>query len=683
MGDFTPVLLEEGAFTGGSDRTISFGTALTSGRVVLVVVYQRDGNGACNVDTAGWSLLAENTGAGSFDDSVVVFGKVSDGTETSVRVDVPSNPSAGGRWHLIQIPNVSLPAAGTASNSGTSSTLTAGTATPGGNGVVVGAFTQESGSATFTQSGSWSILDQITPVSTHPSGCFVYQEMSTAGNPTVSSSVSADFRGVSIALVGAVVAGARADWDADGFGAALSLDDIGPYVQSWRITRGASPELTGGAQPGQMTLTLKNTGNRFNPENTSGTLYGKLRDGVPIWLGVNSEGQFSGTAVRGLFGGRIEDITPVPVPGATVPPTVEITATDALAYLQRTPVRIEDSRTRSHKALRQAILDAAGITSYTIPPEIETMPLSSADGNAAQLLDELNRATGTRHFIEPGDSATAWFSYVARDRHWHLAGTAQGTLAGTAHVDPPSGWRRSADTVINQQRVTFEPVTFTPATVTVWEQDPVPFSFTSAASQTFWVDFDDFVDSPTVDISYTGSTVTSTLTPFGETAKLVLTSGGTSTVSALSIEGALARRAPAESVVANNTTSQADPRGIRSGSDISGDYVGVLASARGLAEHVVWRFGSPQVRPTLTVQNWFPYQFDLDLFDLISFSSTELGVTSRLFEIVGLVHEGNHAGTAAIHHTATYTLQECRVQSATNWFQTDVHAPDGSAITGY
>ena len=456
---------------------------------------------------------------------------------------------------------------------------------------------------------------------------------------------------------------------------------IGPYIQAWRISRGASPELTGGAQPGQMSLTLKNTSNQFNPENSGSPIINLLTDGVPIWVGVNSDGQLSGTAVRGLFGGRVVDITPLPVPGAPHPPTVEITAEDELARLGRVRTSIATSRERSHSDLRSEVLANAQVLNTDLPPEISTMPLSGADGYALGVLEELNRATGTRHFIQPADSAEDWYTYVARDRHWHLAGTAQGTVAGTAHVTSVDGWRRSADTVINQQRVTFEPIAFTPATVTVWESDALPFAFTG--SRDIWVQFDDYVDSPTVDIAYTGSTVTSSVTPFGETAKLTISSAGTSTVTALSLEGPLARRAPSESYVANNTTSQGGSRGIRSGSDVSGDYVGVLASARGLAEHVVWRFGSPQVRPTLTVQNWFPYQFDLDLFDLISFSSTELGVTSRLFEIVGLVHEGNHAGSVAIHHTTTYTLQECRVQTATNWFQTDVHAPDGSAITGY
>jgi hypothetical protein len=232
--------------------------------------------------------------------------------------------------------------------------------------------------------------------------------------------------------------------------------------------------------------------------------------------------------------------------------------------------------------------------------------------------------------------------------------------------------------------VSYTPVTFTPR-ITVWEADEtaVPFRVRSSRAKTMWVDFDDFVSGGTVSFNYTGSTVTAAYVHFGDTGKITLTSAGTSHVTALEVLGYLARRAPTESYVADNTASQAGARGVRAGSDINTDYVGTLASARGLAEHVVWRFGTPQVRPTLTVTNWIPEQFELDLFDVISFSSPQLGVTNRLFEIVGLTHEGNRASPTIVEHVTTYVLQESRVQSATHWFCTDIHAPDGSAILGY
>jgi hypothetical protein len=75
--------------------------------------------------------------------------------------------------------------------------------------------------------------------------------------------------------------------------------------------------------------------------------------------------------------------------------------------------------------------------------------------------------------------------------------------------------------------------------------------------------------------------------------------------------------------------------------------------------------------------------FTVDLFDVISFTSPQLGLTSRLFEVVGLTLEGNRAATGSIHHTATYVLQECRVQSATGWFVADTSTANGTAVLGY
>jgi hypothetical protein len=91
-----------------------------------------------------------------------------------------------------------------------------------------------------------------------------------------------------------------------------------------------------------------------------------------------------------------------------------------------------------------------------------------------------------------------------------------------------------------------------------------------------------------------------------------------------------------------------------------------------MARHIVWRFGDNQYRPTLTVENWLPTQFSLDLFDRIAITSTQLGVTARIFEIVGLTHHCIlAAATGAVHHVVTYTLQESRVQTATSWMTWD------------
>lgn len=469
------------------------------------------------------------------------------------------------------------------------------------------------------------------------------------------------------------------DWDGDGFDRG-DYDETTPRGMSWVITRGASPELTGGSQPGSCTLVLRNRDDRFNPENDSSPVHDQLRDGVPLWIGVNDQGRLvGGTGVNGLFGGRLTEITPIPAGGAEEPPTVEMLAEDALGWYGRTPVRVVDARDRSQADLRLAALVAAGETRYDLPAEPRGLPLSSADGQLASVLDAINAANGTRHFAKPADSYTDWYAYTARDRMFKVGAAADASLdAGADHVISTSGWRKTAAVVINEQKATITPLSFPDFRSIVWQAETLPIIVHSGASidkRTIWATFDDFVDDAEVEIASTTGT-TATLTSFGRSAKIVL-SAPPCHVTRLVITGRKVRRGLEQSVVVDDLDSQLAPRGVRAGSELSGDYIGSIAAAHGFATHIVWRFGEPQYRPTLTVVNWLPYQFQLDLFDLVSFTSSQIGVDDRLFEIVGLQHTGVLATAGPVYHEAVYTLQECRVQEPIDWFTWDVSDWDG------
>lgn len=477
-------------------------------------------------------------------------------------------------------------------------------------------------------------------------------------------------------------AGPYADWEFDGFS---TNDEFGEFVESWRITRGSPPEVTGAASIGQATIVLNNpTDDRFNPLNSSGPLYGQLTDGVPVWIGVNSDGALTGSDPRGLFAGYLQSIRPIPQQGNTRALKVELQCQDALARYGRTPARVAPDIFRSHREMREAVLDAIGETRVNLAREIHTTPLSSWDGKALAALEELNKANGTRHFIKPANDADAWYSYTTRNRQWRLGGTVDASISGTVDHFTSDGWTLSGDTAINQQRASVTPVTFTQGAIEVWQAETVPFRVLTGKPKSFFVEFDDYVRDPTVNVNSSGSALTATLEPFGDTAKLTLTSAGTSTVSALSIEGRLARRMPTESYVADDTASQA-LRGERAGSDIGSTFIGIMASARGIAKHVVWRYGSPQFRPTLTVTNWLPEQFEIDLYDVISVTIAKLSMTARRFEVVGLTHEGRRAHSASLHeHVTTYVLQECRVQTDDpGWFVLDASLLDDPDVLAY
>ena len=480
--------------------------------------------------------------------------------------------------------------------------------------------------------------------------------------------------------------GVWADWDGDGFGEIGSDDDLTSDMASWTITRGASAEITGGAQPGTATVILNSPADdRYNPLHADGPLAGHLTDGVPFWIGVNADGALAGHDPRGLFGGRIKDITPLVASGTDVAPQVEITCEDALSWLGRTSVGLADGLYLTHAEIRDAILATAGETRTDLPHETTTVPIAGWDGSALSALEALNAANGSRHFAKPEDVRDDWYTYTCRNRQWRLDATvdasvddASGGTDAQRGITGSSGWRLSADTVINQQKATVTPITWTSGQVTVWECSPLPFTIV-AGERVFWIAYDDYVDDPVPDINYTGTAPTVSLLSFGTTAKLTVESAGSTTVTGLSIEGRLARRGTAESVVVDDTASQAGFRGVRAGSEISGEWVGVLASARGLAAHIVWRYGTTQYRPTMTVEDWMPYQFEVDLFDVLSVTIAQLGMTNRLFEVVGLTHE---PVDIPVHRT-TFVLQECRVQTDPGWFILDTSLLDDDDILAY
>lgn len=545
---------------------------------------------------------------------------------------------------------------------------------------------------------AWDFGDGGTSTSQNPTHTYTTPGTYSVSLTATRSSDSSTCTQTVAAFINIAKAGVFIDWDGDGFGIG-AYDDVSADIDTgsgpgWTITRGADATVTGSAQPGALTLRLKNVklsagrpDDLYNPYNASGPLFDKLRDGVPIWVGPNSDGQITGDNPRGLFGGRITNITLIPSAGASVAPVVEIMAEDLLGFGVRLPVNLDYDEGRPQMALRQACLGYVGETRYDLDAEIETMPLSHAASDLASTLSAINAVNGTRHFVKPSNSYTDWYRYTTRNRQWRLDGTVDGSVdAGSEHVTGSDGWVRSADTVINEQKATVTPIDFTPGTFTVWQQAPLPLILTTANPQTIWLNFDDVVRNPVLNIAFSGSTPTTTLTTFGDTAKLELSvASGTCTIGALSVEGRLVRRAPAESYQKDDTGSQSNGRGVRAGSEISGEYLGVLAEARGIADHVVYRYASPQLRPTLTVENWLPDQFDRDLFDILAVTIAQLSMSARHFEIVGLTHTCDLAAPTAVHHTTTYVLQECAVQSDPGWFVlgTSELGPTGTDLLAY
>jgi PKD repeat protein len=745
--------------TGGFEAEWSF--TPTAGNPLLLFVWRRGGSEALDPATpSGWTLLESNRNASSSHDSILCYGKTSDGTETSVTFAKTIGTDALRPPHIVELDGASFADIETATNTAPSATtsITTGSVTPatgrpaiifGSDGIANDTFTTR----THTPGAGWTeLVDSQSGQTSGPFPSLYYKIVaSTSGsyNPsTTASAVGGAFppywRGITIALLGGSLTadfsgtpmsgnaplevdftdestGSPSSWSWD-FGdggtstsqnpthtytapgvytVTLEIDggdstrtrvgyitvstpgaivhwsdevieDITEDLVSCRRQRGAGSLADGGSYTGSATIVVRNRDNRYNPENTEGPLFGLLRDGARVWVGIN---KVDGTiipdpakTVKGVFAGRVTDVTVIPAPGAPYPSFVEFTCEDPLAWIGRTPVTIIASRHRSQLDLRTEILAAANEPSFDLCAEPTTLPLSYADGLAGNLLDELNRANGTRHFARPLDNPDDWYEYVTVRRTQKLDGAADATLsASDDHATGTSGWKTSSDTVINQQRATVEPVRFTSYQAIVWEAQDV--AFPADRQPKLWIEFDEFVDGPVLDVNVDGS-ATASITPFGKTALIEL--DGTGSITKLNVQGALARRSAAETVTVDDLDSQDDVRGVRAGSDLSGDFLGTLTSARGIAAHIVWRYADGKYRPDLVVENWFPEQFELEPYDLIAFTSSHIGVAARIFEILGDTLDMNLAASpSAVHHVTTFQLMESRVQEARTWFTLD------------
>jgi hypothetical protein len=684
---------------GATSVVVAPDTAWTAGNLLVAVATARGTGNPLNTP-GGWTNVPDDFATDTFDGGisrmcyrVVVAG------DTSFTWTKGFTGSAGvvvGEWSGVG----AFVDHATASVVAASATLTAGPlAVPSGGHLVVAAFiqaTRDGGVAGgLPLDYDWDV--DYTEITTEadegidhsgPAHTVAYK-VHTVASPTESVTCTAadsDTYGWMLAAfeVPALPGGVYIDPDDDGFTTADRFP-LG-HVESWRIQRGATAEITGAASIGSASIMLNNpSDDRYNPLNTSSPLYPLLTDGVPVWIGCNSDGALSGDDPRGLFGGRIKAITPIPVSGLDYAPKVELVCEDALGWYGRTPCRVEDAIGRTQREIRDAVLTALGETRVDLAREPRAVPLSSWDSNALAALEAINRANGTRHFVKPSDNADDWYAYTTRDRQWRLNATVDYTLAvGSGRSIDSSGWTLTGDTVINQQKATVTPVVFTQAAIEVWAAETLPFRVSTGSPKVIWVEFDDFVKDAVLDENHSGSSVTATLVNFGHTAKITLTSSGTTTMTRLSIAGRLARRLPAESYVADDLTSQGGSRGLRAGSDISGEFVGAISFAKGIASHVVWRYGNPQFRPTLTIQNWLPQMFEIDLFDTLSLTIAALGMTDRIFEVVGLTLEGKLAYSSAVkHHVLTLVLQESRTQTDPGWFVLDSSVLDGTDILAH
>jgi hypothetical protein len=499
----------------------------------------------------------------------------------------------------------------------------------------------------------------------------------------------------------------RVDWDnnADFTGTrywpllALSstYDDITGDVMDVTWGRGGTADF-GAASPGTAAITVDNSSGTYSPDNSSSVLFGKLLPGRPVWITATYS-----AVTYGIFAGFIRRIVPLP---ATK--TAQIFCEDALGRYQRAQVSVEPSESRSFKGFRTAILDAIGEAAgrRDLANEDDVVPFSAADSDSAlSVLEDLNHATATRHFIKPGTVAATWYQYTTRNRHYKLDVAADSTVVGT---DPAAmaGYEVTDEPINNYQRVSATPTVAADEASTIWEAPVLPVNLKSnvryiifasrwrrsfnpsgaitepgisrtSTAETVFVEFDNYVLDAALVYTATGSP-TVTFTASGKRAKIDIQAGGLdASITSMVITGRLVQPANPSQVVAEDTTSQT-AHGRYAGSDIATELV-FPSLAQGLADHLVWRFKDPRKRPAIEIRNKFPLMLQRELFDTISFSLTALGISSRRFEIVGISGSAAPGG----EWSTTWQLQETPEQPPlTTLFKLDTSTLDGTHVLG-
>lgn len=528
------------------------------------------------------------------------------------------------------------------------------------------------------------------------------------------------------------------DWDHDGFGDGtagspdprlvrmLPQEAVGGSGISDNVTTyvlGSQHDITGRRpgsanhidqpQPETYTFFLKNTDGRFTPTNVASPFYGKVKPGVPVWGGVNEDGTLSGTgqAVYGFMAGYVREFVPIPLPGATHAPWVEVLVDGPMANWRRRRARVEFEEGRTYAEYRGAILDSIGepatrrdlgyeadklafsgnsnskrgriapvtgsrdqFTLTTVPdfrlPETRTDPVA--------LLEALNLATGARHFVQPADTKELWYLYTTVPRTHNLDADVADSWFGT-DTTAIAGFRLSDEAILNVQEITFSQVHSTLSPVTVWEYGDVPFALTSTANRTIVADLGDFVIDAELDIAYSGSLVSSTFTNYGTGAVILVGSAGSSQVTALKIRGRRISRDSAQ--VIERSASGISPINERLAPSINTDYLQSQGLAEGRAAFTPWKFERALARPSAEFVRDFATTLRRHLYDVVDLTVAQLALTTLRSEITAIDFRATIAASAEVSDWRhTFELQETSNPDPLDLFVLDVSMLDGTDL---
>lgn len=392
-------------------------------------------------------------------------------------------------------------------------------------------------------------------------------------------------------------------------------EDKGPVI---RWGRGASFDGSTEA-PGYLRAIVQNPDRRFTPTNGSSPIIAQLRFNKKVRL----------TAVHSavtyyLFDGFLRSIE------LRDDGFAELVCQDALFFVERKEAYVPLSFSRTVRQFREALLADIGITTLDLAAGNggESMiGYSASEGkHVATLLAELNRATGTVHYIDPTSTGYNYktldrltFESAASVEDWldtDLSQPFASELGATEYAD---------ERLINRQRVKAYPRETPFTDKELWKQNRI---FVAASTtKTKWCDLSEIASNLSLNYELVSGSPSITLTAYGETAKLEIAAGGTAVeIRDVKIQGKAHPVDSKSSVISEDPTS-ISTYGRHEGELIDSRYIPTEEDADGLADYIVWRNKDAELVPAPRFINRFPTQLARDIGDVVRITSAELGET--------------------------------------------------------
>lgn len=364
-------------------------------------------------------------------------------------------------------------------------------------------------------------------------------------------------------------------------------------------TRGANFDGTT-ESPSSLDLTLSNMGHAYDPDNASSVFSGLIAPGLPVSVRIVDT---SVPKVYGAFYGRTRRFAPIPADLV-----VQVIAEDPFRTWMQTEATVSPSTSRNLSDFRSEVLSnvVSGFSSDMVNldatgPETDMPVTYAAQRTALNVLDEINVATGSIHWVHPEPFLDLPWVYETAARTtllgWSSAEHYDDTVSGSTGVVDLAPYDVTDEALVTYQRVT-PTIRRAISTATVWEGDSVPFNLALGEERDFTaiIDGDPILDPVTVTIEPTTTTAVGSVVNWGTLVDInVLSAVGAETISGVSLDAARLVALALETVSSGS--------GDYHGAPIATELLSSLAAAQGLADWIVYRYESAKGRPGLTAQN--------------------------------------------------------------------------------